>query len=89
MSSPGGHAAPDAIAFIVLDGPLETIGPNGAERTNGHGAETAVGVERKPQIGVVPRTRCGLSPRGRVWVKLVTRWGEVWRNQENTQFLTR
>jgi hypothetical protein len=76
LSSPSGHAAPNAIAFIVLDGPIETGEPNGAQRTDRHGADASVRVERKPQVRVLAQTQCELSPRGRV--RLVTRCSELW-----------
>ena len=81
LSPPSGHTAPDAIALVVLDGPIETSEPNGTQRTDRHGADTAVRVERKPQIRVVAETQCGLSPQGRVRVRQLTQWGEVWRKQ--------
>jgi hypothetical protein len=88
LSPPSGHAAPDAIAFIVLDGPFETIMPNRTEGTDRHTTDASVRARRKPQIRVVAETQCGLSPRSRVLVRLVTQWSEVWRKQKGTQFVT-
>jgi hypothetical protein len=76
LSSPSGRAAPNAIAFIVLDGPIETGEPNGTQRTDRQGADASVRVDRKPQVRVVAETQCELSPRGRV--RLVTQWSELW-----------
>jgi hypothetical protein len=56
VSPASGHPAPDAVALVVLDGPIGTIDPNRTQRTDRYGADDSVRVERKPQIRVVAET---------------------------------
>jgi hypothetical protein len=77
LSPASRHTAPDAVALVVLDGPIETLEPDRAQRTDRHGADTVVRLERKPKIRLAAQTQRRLSPRGRVRVRRVTQWGEV------------